>query len=82
MKIRFYKDIDGGRWLGFIIAMIATLILSDANVDTQWIGWALGCVSCCMWVYYGWKDGDTPRALKEVMYLTLSLRAVYNWING
>jgi len=80
MKIRFYKDIDGWRWTGFFIAMVAALILSDANVETQWIGWALGCVSCLMWVYFGWKDGDMPRTLMELMYLTLSIRAVYNWI--
>ena len=82
MKIRFYKDIDGWRWTGFFIAMVAALILSDANVETQWIGWALGCVSCLMWVYFGWKDGDMPRTLMELMYLTLSIRAVYNWIYG
>jgi hypothetical protein len=80
MKIRFYKDIDGWRWTGFFIAMVAALILSDANVETQWIGWALGCVSCLMWVYFGWKDRDMPRTLMELMYLTLSIRAVYNWI--
>ena len=80
MKIRFYKDIDGWRWTGFFIAMVAALILSDANVETQWLGWALGCVSCLMWVYFGWKDRDMPRTLMELMYLTLSIRAVYNWI--
>jgi len=80
MKIRFYKDIDGWRWTGFFIAIVAALILSDANVETQWIGWALGCVSCLMWVYFGWKDRDMPRTLMELMYLTLSIRAVYNWI--
>ena len=82
MKIRLYKDIDGWRWTGFFIAIVAALILSDANVETQWIGWALGCVSCLMWVYFGWKDGDIPRTLMELMYLTLSIRAVYNWIYG
>ena len=80
MKIRFYKDINGWRWIGFFIAIVAALILSDANVETQWIGWALGCVSCLMWVYFGWKDRDMPRTLMELMYLTLSIRAVYNWI--
>ena len=33
MKIRYYKDIDGWRWLGFIIAMIAAFILSDAKPE-------------------------------------------------
>lgn len=80
MKIRFYKDIDGLRWIGFLIAMIGTFILSSANPNTQWIGWSLGLVSCSIWVYFGWKDKDTPRTLMELMYLLLSMRAVYNWI--
>ena len=80
MKIRFYKDIDGWRWTGFLIAIVSTFILSEAQVETQWIGWALGCVSCTIWVYFGFKDKDTPRALMEVMYLLLSMRAVYNWV--
>ena len=80
MKIRFYKKIDGWRWTGFIVAMIGTFILSSANVETQWIGWSLGLISCSIWVYFGWKDGDTPRALMELMYLLLSIRAVYNWL--
>jgi len=33
-------------------------------------------------VYFGWKNGDIPRTLMELMYLTLSIRAVYNWIYG
>lgn len=80
MKIRFYKNIDGLRWIGFLVAMIGTFILSSANVETQWIGWAMGLVSCSIWVYFGWKDKDTPRTLMELMYLLLSMRAVYNWL--
>ena len=67
MKIRYYKDIDGWRWTGFLLAMIGAFILSNANVETQWI-------------YMGIKDGDTPRALMEAMYLLLALRAIWNWI--
>ena len=80
MKIRYYKDIDGWRWLGFIIAMIAAFILSDAKPETQWIGWAIACISCGMWIWFAFKDKDTPRALMELMYLMLSLRAIYNWV--
>ncbi|MBR19837.1 MAG: hypothetical protein CMA64_06790 [Euryarchaeota archaeon] len=82
MKIRFYQNLNGARWVGFLIAIISCFILSNANVETQWIGWAIGCVSCSMWVYFGFKDKDTPRALMEVMYLLISMRALYNWIIG
>ena len=80
MKIRYYKYINGWRWLGFFIAMASVSILSSANISTQWVGWSLSVVACVMWVYFGLKDRDWPRALMELMYLILSMRAVYNWL--
>ena len=81
MKIRYYKNIDGWRWLGFLIAMASVSILSSANISTQWVGWSLSVVACIMWVFFGLKDRDWPRALMELMYLVLSMRAVFNWLN-
>ena len=80
MKIRYYKNINGWRWLGFFIAMASVSILSSANISTQWVGWSLSVVACGMWVYFGLKDKNWPRALMELMYLILSMRAVYNWL--
>tara|TARA_X000001036_G_scaffold323525_1_gene301965 strand:- start:233 stop:481 length:249 start_codon:yes stop_codon:yes gene_type:complete len=80
VKIRYYKDINGWRWIGFAVAMMSVTILSSANISTQWVGWSLSVVACIMWVYFGLKDRDWPRALMELMYLVLSMRAVYNWI--
>jgi len=80
MKIRYYKDINGARWLGFAIAMASVFILSSANISTQWVGWSLSVVACIMWVYFGYKDRDWPRTLMELMYMILSMRAVYNWL--
>ena len=80
MKIRYYRSIDGPRWIGFALAIVAAFILSEANPETQWIGCALALCSCVMWVYFGIKDKDTPRALMEGMYLLLSLRAIWNWV--
>ena len=80
MKIRYYKNINGWRWLGFFIAMASVSILSSANISTQWVGWSLSVMVCVMWVYFGLKDKDWPRALMELMYLILSMRAVYNWL--
>ena len=80
MKIRYYKNIDGMRWLGFILAKIGAVVLSNANPDTQWIGWGIATISCSIWIYMGIKDKDTPRALMELMYLLLALRAIYNWV--
>jgi len=80
MKIRYYKDLKGARWLGFGLAMVSVFILSSANIATQWVGWSFSIIACVMWVYFGWKDKDWPRMLMEFMYLIMSMRAVYNWL--
>ena len=80
MKIRYYHKIDGWRWLGFILAMIGAFILSGGDPSVQWMGWAVATFSCSIWIYMGIKDKDLPRALKELMYLLLALRGIYNWI--
>ena len=46
----------------------------------QWIGWLLSVIACFMWVWFGYRDKDYPRALMELMYLILSMRAMYNWL--
>ena len=73
MKIRYYKNIDGWRWLGFILAMVSAFLLSSGQSEIQWIGWAVACFSCSIWIRMGMKDKDTPRALMELMYLEIIL---------
>jgi len=80
MKIRFYNNLKGWRWLGFLLAMVSAFLLSGGNPNVQWLGWAVACVSCSIWIYMGFKDGDTPRALMEIFYLLLAMRGVYNWL--
>lgn len=79
MKIRFYKNLDGIRWLGFILAMVSAFILSGGSQSDQWIGWSIALFSCSIWVYMGYKDKDIPRALMELMYLGLAIRGIWNW---
>ena len=80
MKTRYYKDIDGFRWLGFILAMASAFLLSGGQAEYQWMGWGIACFSCSIWVYMGYKDKDIPRALMELMYFALAVRGVINWI--
>lgn len=82
MKIRYYQRIDGWRWVGFLLAIIGAFILSNADINTQWMGWAIACFSCSIWIYMGIKDKDIPRALMEGMYFLLAVRALYNWTLG
>ncbi len=81
MKIRYYKNIDGWSWLGFILAMVSAFLLSSGQSEIQWIGWAVACFSCSIWIRMGMKDKDTPRALMELMYLLLAIRGVWNWLS-
>ena len=67
------------RWAGFVLAIIGAYILSNADPDTQWLGWAISVSSCTIWAVAGWKDKDFPRMLMELMYLTLAIRGVVNW---
>jgi len=80
MKIRFYNNLKGWRWLGFVLAMVSAFLLSGGNPAVQWIGWTVACVSCAIWIYMGIKDKDTPRALMELFYLLLAIRGVWNWL--
>ena len=80
MKIRYYKDIDGWRWIGFLLAMLSAFLLSGGEPAVQWIGWSVACVSCTIWIYMGIKDRDTPRALMELFYLLLAVRGIWNWL--
>ena len=41
MKIRYYQNIDGWRWLGFILAMVSAFLLSSGQSEIQWLGWAV-----------------------------------------
>ena len=68
------------RWIGLAIAVSSVFILSEANVDTQWLGWFLSIIACMMWVWFGYRDKDYPRALMELIYLLPSMRAMYNWL--
>ena len=76
--MRYLKNKD--RWLGFALAASSVWILSAANISTQWIGWSLSVAACFMWVWFGYKDKDWPRMIMELMYMMLSLRAVFNWL--
>ena len=76
MKIRYYREIDGWRWIGFILAMIGAFILSGGDPAVQWIGWTIAVFSCSIWIYMGIKDKDTPRALMAVSYTHLTLPTI------
>jgi|TARA_B110001452_G_C15188022_1_gene412590 drug/metabolite transporter (DMT)-like permease len=78
MKI---KNIKWWRWIGFILAVLGAYILGAAEITSQWIGWTICSLSCIIWIFMAITDKDLPRALMEVMYLILGVRAVISWLN-
>jgi hypothetical protein len=68
------------RWVFFIIAITALVMLTSAVVKIQWIGWSLSSFSCIGWAYFAYVDKDTPRFLMELTYFITALWGVYNWI--
>ena len=66
MKKRFLTIKNKDRWLGLAIAVSSVYILSEANIATQWIGWLLSVIACVMWVYFGYRDKDYPRAFDGI----------------
>ena len=74
------KNIKYWRWLGFILAVVGAYILGNADVLSQWLGWAICSVSCFIWIIMGIKDRDIPRTLMEIMYFIIGIRAIINWV--
>ena len=68
------------RWFGFTLAVLGAYILGNAEIESQWLGWTICTISCFIWIIMGIKDKDIPRALMELMYLLLALRAIWNWL--
>ena len=67
------------RWLGFFLAFVGAYVLGSAQTNSQWLGWFICCLSCIIWIFMALKDKDVPRAMMEIMYLFLGIRAIYYW---
>ena len=57
-KINF-KDTKYWRWFGFILAVIGAYILGNAQIISQWLGWAICSASCLIWIFYNWYQGNS-----------------------
>ena len=75
-----FKKIDYWRWFGFFLAVAGAIILGNADIYSQWLGWTICTLSCLIWIAMGIKDRDIPRTLMEVMYFFIGIRAIINWL--
>ena len=67
-------------WIWIYTCCTWGLHFRNAEVFSQWLGWAICSVSCLIWIMMGVIDKDIPRTLMEVMYFIIGIRAVINWI--
>ena len=67
------------RWVAFVLTMFGTWLLTSTNISFFSLGWGISAVSTAMWTYFAFKDGDTPRALMEFIFILLCIRGVINF---
>ena len=67
------------RWIAFALTMFGTWLLTSTNISFFSLGWAISAVSTAMWTYFAFRDGDTPRALMEFIFILLCIRGVINF---
>ncbi|NBP55538.1 hypothetical protein EBU71_03170 [bacterium] len=79
-KLKKSKFDSYARWVAAISGLTACIILSEATIATQWIGWVVSLLSCSLWFYAASADKDTPRIFMNLLYIFLCIRAIFNWI--
>ncbi len=67
------------RWIAFALTMFGTWLLTNTNINYFSLGWGISAISTFMWTYFAFKDGDTPRALMEFVFILLCIRGVINF---
>jgi hypothetical protein len=67
------------RWIAFLLTMFGAWLLTNTNINLFSLGWFISAVSTGMWTYFAYKDGDTPRALMEFLFVILCIRGIINF---
>ena len=67
------------RWIAFLLTMFGAWLLTNTNINHFSLGWFISAVSTGMWTWFAYKDGDTPRALMELIFVILCIRGIINF---
>jgi hypothetical protein len=73
MNLTLYK------WIAASISISCSIIQATAIVNIQWIAWILLMVSVLMWTYVSYIENDKARLSQQIVFILLSMVAVYNW---
>ena len=67
------------RWTAASISIVCSIIQATAIIKLQWIAWIFLMLSVLMWSYISYIDKDRARLTQQIIFLSLSIIAIYNW---
>jgi hypothetical protein len=73
MNLTIYK------WIAASISITCSVIQATAIISLQWIAWIFLTISVLMWTYVSYLEKDKARLSQQIVFLILSLFAIYNW---
>ena len=73
MNLTIYK------WIAASISITCSVIQATAIISIQWIAWIFLMISVLMWTYVSYLEEDKARLSQQIVFLVLSLFAIYNW---
>ena len=73
MNLTIYK------WIAPSISITCSVIQATAIISIQWIAWIFLMISVLMWTYVSYLEKDKARLSQQIVFLVLSLFAIYNW---
>jgi len=73
MNLTVYK------WVAASISISCSIIQATAIISLQWIAWIFLTISVLMWTYVSYLEKDKARLSQQIVFLVLSLFAIYNW---
>lgn len=73
MNLTVYK------WIAASISITCSIIQASAIINLQWIAWIFLTISVLMWTYVSYLEKDKARLSQQIVFLALSLFAIYNW---
>lgn len=74
-KLKFPKL----RWCAASVSITCSIIQATAIINLQWIAWIFLMLSVLMWSYISYIDKDRARLTQQIIFLSLSIIAIYNW---
>ena len=67
------------RWTAASFSISGSVMQALAIIKLQWVAWILLMISVLLWSYIAYTDKDKARLTQQIVFLLLSILAIYNW---